>query len=207
MTISTYQLKTRFQSLLRPLAARLHRAGITANQITISACVISVALGTMTLFRPEHNYLFLLISLWLLLRMAANALDGILAREFDQASRLGAVLNEMGDMISDVALYLPFAWLAGSQPWLVAAIVVLAVCSELAGWLGAALANERANHGPMGKSDRALAFGVVALLIGCGVSLAPLINVLWLAILCLLLLTLFNRARHICATQNTRNML
>jgi CDP-diacylglycerol--glycerol-3-phosphate 3-phosphatidyltransferase len=137
--------------------------------------------------------------------MAANALDGMLAREFGQASRLGAVLNEVGDMMSDVALYLPFAWLSGSQPWLVAAIVFLAVCSELVGWLGAALTHERANHGPMGKSDRALVFGVIALLIGCGVSLAPIIHWLWLAILCLVLLTLFNRARHICTTRNTRN--
>jgi CDP-diacylglycerol--glycerol-3-phosphate 3-phosphatidyltransferase len=197
--ISTYNLKSRFQSLLRPCAAWLYRAGMTANQITISACVISVAFGMLALWNPEHSIYFLMISMWGLLRMAANALDGMLAREFGQASRLGAVLNELGDVISDVALYLPFAFVAGSHAWLVVMVVFLAVASEFAGWLGAALRNERANHGPMGKSDRALAFGIIGLLIGCGVSVAPFINHLWLAIAFLLMLTLFNRGRHICA--------
>ena len=106
---STYQLKSRFQSLLRPLAATLYRAGVTANQVTVIACLISVALGAAALAyserQPERKYLFLLISFWCLLRMAANALDGMLAREFGQASRLGAVLNELSDVISDIALY------------------------------------------------------------------------------------------------------
>ena len=192
---STYQLKSQFQSLLRPLAVRLYRAGITANQITIGACLVSVALGATAIAYPERNYLFLLISFWCLLRMAANALDGMLAREFGQASRLGAVLNEVGDIISDIALYLPFALVEGSQWGLLVAVILLAVCSEFAGLLGMATGKERGNHGPMGKSDRALAFGILALLIGCGVSLASFINALWLTIAALLLLTVFNRGR------------
>jgi CDP-diacylglycerol---glycerol-3-phosphate 3-phosphatidyltransferase len=196
--VSTYQLKSRFQSLLRPLAAALYRAGVTANQITISACLISVALGVAALCYTERNYMFLLISFWCLLRMAANALDGMLAREFGQASRLGAVLNELGDVISDIALYLPFAWLAGSQPWLVVAVVLLAVVSEFAGLLGAAIGNGRNSRGyagPMGKSDRALVFGIVGLLVGCGVPLAALVNWIWATTLMLLILTVTNRAR------------
>ncbi len=38
--------------------------------------------------------------------MALNAIDGMLAREFNQQSTLGAILNEVGDIISDAALYL-----------------------------------------------------------------------------------------------------
>ncbi len=205
--ISTYQLKSRFQSLLRPLAARLYRAGVTANQVTIGACLISVALGLLALALPDYNYPFALISVWCLLRMAANALDGMLAREFGQASHLGAVLNEIGDVISDVALYLPFAFIAGSQAWLVAGVVFLAACSELMGWLGTAMMNERANHGPMGKSDRALVFGMIALLIACGVSLVPFINALWGVVAFLLLWTLFNRGRHVFAAGNARDTL
>ena len=51
--------------------------------------------------------------------MAFNAIDGMLAREFGQKSRLGAYLNELTDVVSDAALYLPFAWLPpfpGSGP-------------------------------------------------------------------------------------------
>ncbi|HTD91551.1 MAG TPA: CDP-alcohol phosphatidyltransferase family protein [Burkholderiales bacterium] len=195
---STYQLKSRFQSLLRPLAAHLYRAGVTANQITIGACLISVALGAAALAFPQRHYLFLFIALWCLLRMAANALDGVLAREFGQASRLGAVLNELGDVISDVALYLPFAWVAGSQPWLVIAVVLLALCSEFAGLLGPLLNNARGYDGPMGKSDRAVVFGLAALLIGSGISVAPFINLLWASTAALLVLTIIHRARSAC---------
>ena len=42
----------------------------------------------------------------LALRMALNAADGMLAREHGQASPLGFYLNELGDIISDAALYL-----------------------------------------------------------------------------------------------------
>ena len=108
MKISTYQLKSQFQALLRPTAAWLHGLGVTANQITVSACVISVMLGIVTLLHSESRWLFLLIAIWCLLRMALNALDGMLAREYGQASHLGAVLNEAGDIVSDIALYLPF---------------------------------------------------------------------------------------------------
>ena len=55
---------------------------------------------------------FLLLPLWLFLRMALNAIDGMLAREFGQQSALGAYLNELSDVVSDAALYLPFAQLA-----------------------------------------------------------------------------------------------
>ena len=202
--ISTYQLKSRFQSLLRPLAFRLHRTGVSANQVTVATALISLVLGTFALTYPDRNYLFLLISLWCLLRMAANALDGMLAREFGQASLLGAVLNEVGDVVSDIALYLPFAFISGSGAWLVAAIVLLAVFSEFCGWLATVKGHARRNDGPMGKSDRALVFGAIALLIGCGISLAPYLNLLWLIIAALLVLTIINRVRSATAAQKNR---
>ena len=42
---SVYDLKPKFQNLLRPLCARMARAGITANQVTLSAAILSTALG------------------------------------------------------------------------------------------------------------------------------------------------------------------
>ncbi|WP_172378203.1 hypothetical protein [Gilliamella apicola] len=40
--ISIYQLKPKFQSLLRPCANRLNNANITAKQVTISAYLGSI---------------------------------------------------------------------------------------------------------------------------------------------------------------------
>jgi CDP-diacylglycerol--glycerol-3-phosphate 3-phosphatidyltransferase len=78
--------------------------------VTIAAAVVSVALGLFGAASVPERWPFLLIPLWMFLRMAFNAIDGLLAREFGQKSRLGAYLNELTDVISDAALYLPFAF-------------------------------------------------------------------------------------------------
>ncbi len=193
--LSTYLLKSRFQSVLRPLAVRLYRAGVTANQITIGACLMSLALGAAAIALPDRNYLFLLISFWCLLRMVANALDGMLAREYGQATPQGAVLNEVGDVVSDIALYLPFAFVASSHPWRVVAVVLLAVFIEIAGQLSAAHGRDRGYQGPMGNSDRALVFGIAGLLIGWGMPFGGYLNGLWALVAVLLVITIFNRCR------------
>ena len=65
--------------------------------------------------------------------MALNAIDGMLAREHDMQTPLGAILNELGDVLSDTALYLPFALIPGiNAPWVVL-FVVLSVISEMTG--------------------------------------------------------------------------
>lgn len=191
--LSIYELKPRFQALLRPLVGRLFAAGATANQVTVFACVVSVALGAVLAAMPERAALFLLVPAWFFLRMALNAIDGMLAREFGQASRLGAYLNELTDIVSDAALYLPFALLAGSSPWLVGAVIVLAILSETAGILGVTVGAARRYDGPMGKSDRAFVFGAVGLLVGLGVPMDATLDWIWAAVALLLLATIANR--------------
>ena len=110
--LSIYALKPQFQALLRPLARGLAHAGVTANQVTVAAAVVSVALGAFVAARAPERWPFLLIPLWMFVRMAFNAIDGMLAREHGQKSRLGAYLNELTDVVSDAALYLPFALIA-----------------------------------------------------------------------------------------------
>src|SRR5882672_7753694 len=105
----------------------LYRAGVTANQVTVAACLVSLAVGAWLAAHAGSSQLFLAIPLWLLVRMALNAIDGMLAREHGQASRLGAYLNELTDVISDAALYAPFALLPGSNPWLIGLVIVLAL--------------------------------------------------------------------------------
>ena len=50
----------------------------------------------------------------------------MLAREHDMKTRLGAILNELGDVLSDSALYLPLATRPGFSPMLLVPAVVLA---------------------------------------------------------------------------------
>ncbi|MEB5933950.1 CDP-alcohol phosphatidyltransferase family protein [Pseudomonas mosselii] len=193
---SIYQLKPRFQALLRPAVQRLFDRGVTANQVTVTAAVVSVLLGLLLAGLPQVTWLFLLIPVWMLLRMALNAVDGMLAREFGQQSKLGAYLNELCDVIADTALYLPFALLPGVSPTLVVLVVVFAVISEYAGVMGPLAGASRRYDGPMGKSDRAFAFGVLGTGVAFGLLGAAWINGLLLVILLLSLYTLYNRVRH-----------
>jgi CDP-diacylglycerol--glycerol-3-phosphate 3-phosphatidyltransferase len=194
---SVYELKPRFQALLRPGVRALARAGVTANQVTVAAAALSGAAGAAIAALPHRRWPLLLLPLALLLRMALNAVDGMLAREHGQASRLGALLNELGDVVSDAALYLPLVRRPELfPPAAVVAIVLLAALSELAGVLGQTIGASRRYDGPGGKSDRALVFGALGLALGLG---AP--GGLWLEILVWLLaaavaLTVVNRCRR-----------
>jgi CDP-diacylglycerol--glycerol-3-phosphate 3-phosphatidyltransferase len=202
--MSIYALKPKFQALLRPLVRGLYAAGITANQVTLAACALSVALGLWLYFATAAGTTtataFLLLPLWLFLRMAFNAIDGMLAREFGQQSKLGAYLNELTDVIADAALALPFAAIApfadGGGPLWIAAFVVLAALSEFAGALGPTIGASRRYDGPMGKSDRAFVLGAVALWIGLAGALPDAMFWLFPALCTLVAWTIARRVRN-----------
>ena len=105
--MSLYQLKSQFQDQLRPISDALVEQKVTANQVTVSAILLS--LGTAyVIAKPatEKQELWLLLPSSLFVRMALNAIDGMMAREHGQASKLGEVLNEVGDIVADTALML-----------------------------------------------------------------------------------------------------
>ena len=161
--MSIYALKPKFQNLLRPLVRKLFARGVTANQVTVFACAISILLGITLTFCADNAPLFMLLPLWFFLRMALNAMDGMLAREFGQKSALGGYLNETTDVIADAALYLPFAFVAPFGALSVGVFIYLAALSEFCGVLGAVHGNGRRYDGPLGKSDRAFVIGALAL--------------------------------------------
>ena len=193
---SIYALKPRFQDLLRPLVRGLARAGVTANHVTLLACVLSVAIGILLTVRIDSHQLLLILPVFLFVRMAMNAIDGMLAREFGQKSMLGAYLNELTDVISDAFLYLPFAFLASFDALWIGAVIWLAALSEMAGALGVMIGAGRRYDGPMGKSDRAFIFGAMALWLGLGGLVAGWAGWVFPRLLALLLVaTIVNRVR------------
>lgn len=194
--MSIYELKPRFQALLRPLVGRLARAGLTANQVTVAACAVSVALGVWLFFAAPGRWAFALIPLWMFLRMALNAIDGMLAREHGQKSALGAFLNELTDVISDAALYAPFALVAPFGGFWVGAVIVLAGLSEFAGALGPTVGASRRYDGPMGKSDRAFVFGALGLYVALGWPLPGWAAWLMPLLAALVAWTIVNRIRR-----------
>jgi CDP-diacylglycerol--glycerol-3-phosphate 3-phosphatidyltransferase len=193
---SIYELKPAFQRLLRPLATTLARSGVTANGVTLTAMAISMLLGAL-LYKSgmEQPALFLALPVWMFLRMALNAIDGMLAREFGQKSPLGAYLNELSDVVSDAALYLPFVLIAPFGWGSIGALIFLSSLSEMAGALGPMVGAPRQYDGPVGKSDRAFLFGALGLWTGIAGNLPAW--VFWLMPLACagIALNIFNRIR------------
>ncbi|TWU06774.1 Inner membrane protein YnbA [Symmachiella macrocystis] len=193
---SIYDLKPRFQALLRPITRGLAAAGVTANQVTVAAAVLSIAVGACIALYPERRWPLLLVPPFLFVRMALNAVDGMLAREHGMKSPLGAILNELGDVIADAALYLPFALVPGVHPVLVVLVVIEGIISEMTGVVAVQIGSERRYDGPLGKSDRAFLFGFIGLLLGCGVETGRWLDGLLVVAIVLLMLTIVNRARR-----------
>lgn len=191
-----YALKPKFQQILRPFTSWLYRQGVSANGVTIFACAASALYGGWMALQPDSRWPFLMLPLFMLARMALNAIDGMLAREFGQQSRLGAILNEAGDVVADTCLFAPFALLAGVNSGIVVIVIILSILTEYIGVLGQVIGGGRRYDGPLGKSDRAFLFGAVGLLIGVGAPVLPYVNpVLGLAAV-LLAWTSINRARQ-----------
>ena len=167
---------------------------MTANQVTVAAATGSVVIGALVALSGATP-VCLLLPIWFAIRMALNAIDGMLAREFGQQSKLGAYLNELGDVVSDAALYAPFAFIPPFGAVSTGIEIVLSMMTEFAGVLGPSVGASRRDDGPLGKSDRALLAGSLGFWIGIGgerpdwlVWLMPLVAVL-------LVLTVANRIR------------
>ena len=190
---SLYDLKPRFQALLRPAAHALLAAGVSPNAVTLAALALSVAAGAALAVWPASVWMLAAVPVVLLVRMALNALDGMMAREGGQESKLGFVLNEAGDILADAALYLPFALALGVSPLLAGGFVVLAAVSEAAGVCGMVTGAGRRYDGPFGKSDRAAAIGLLAILAAFGVPPAGWIGWAFAALCLATAITIVNR--------------
>ena len=161
--ISAYQIKPKFQQLLKPLLNLLHKAGVTANGITWTAILLSAVVGVLFWFFPNGHMLWI-FAVALLVRMALNTLDGMMARKHGMKSVPGEVLNELGDVLSDAVMYLPLVKLTGVNPRWVLSFIFLSLFNEFIGVMMKAATGLRRYDGPMGKSDRALVTGLTCLM-------------------------------------------
>ncbi|KZX37643.1 CDP-alcohol phosphatidyltransferase family protein [Wohlfahrtiimonas chitiniclastica] len=195
--ITIYQLKPKFQNLLRPLVHTLYQRGITANQVTIFACLGSI-LTAGIIAVSLHNFMILwLMPIWLFVRMALNAIDGMLAREHQQASKFGAYLNELCDVISDTVLMLILLPIAGINSIAVFSVIFLALLSEYAGVMAPLIGEKRRYDGPMGKSDRAFVLGALCVALALNIMSMTFLNgILW-AMVTLLMFTIYQRIKRV----------
>jgi CDP-diacylglycerol--glycerol-3-phosphate 3-phosphatidyltransferase len=189
---------------LRPIAGRLYEAGVTANQVTSTSLIGSVLVGAILCRFADYFSSFAMLPAWLVARTAFAAVDGTLAIEFGQKSRLGGVLNEVGDVVSDIALFSPLAFVPPFSGASIALVVCFAAMSEFVGVAGTMLSGTRRLEGPLGKVDRSIVLALVAIAIAaCG----RLPEGAWLVVpaLCLgLVITIWNRLRFALVERGTQ---
>ena len=190
---TVYSFKPAFQALLRPIAQWWAVGGRTANQLTSAGLATSVLAGLATDLGAIDNRWLLAVPVLLFARMALNALDGIVAREHGQATARGRLFNEMADVTGDSVAYLPLMFVLPGNGVLVGAIVLLALASEFAAVLDPV---GRRNEGPMGKSDRATAFGSITFALGAGIPAGIWTTVALAAVALALVVTISNRLRE-----------
>ena len=169
--ISVYKLKPKFQQLLKPILAFFYKRNVTANQITIASIVLSLLIGLLFWSADYCSWFFLALPIGLLIRMALNALDGMMARTYNQTSKKGELLNEIGDVVSDVFVFFPLIKFLPESLYLIIIFIILSIINEMAGLMGKVVGTARRYDGPMGKSDRALLVGLYGILAFCQVSL------------------------------------
>lgn len=194
MTI--YDLKPAFQNLLRPVVNFLKNIGLTPNIITVVTCLLSMGMGALLYLHSQNQIILFSIPIFMFMRMALNAIDGLMAKEHDMKTNLGALLNEFADVLADTCLFLGFISHPLVSAELVISISLLASMSELVGISTLSIGASRRYDGPMGKSDRAFVFGLIALLLGLGIKNEKVYwGILGLTNL-LLVLTIFNRMKR-----------
>ena len=170
-----------------PIGARLVRAGLTPNTMTVVGTVGTVI--TALVFFPL-NHLFIgsaLVTVFVLF----DLLDGAMARTAGKVTRFGTVLDASCDRIADGVLFGCITWwalvVAGDRLAGAAALVCL-VCAQVISYIKARAeaAGLDADGGIVERAERFIIALVGTGIQGLGVPYAARIALLLLAVLALI---------------------
>jgi len=185
------------------MAALLARTGFTANQVTLASLAGSIAVGAVLCAFPDRLALFGILPAWVIVRTGCASLDGTLAVEFGHKSRLGGLLNETGDILSEIALFLPLMFVSSCTVAEGSVVIALVLCSEFAGLAGLAFGGQRRVEGPLGKADRSIVFSMGGIVVFLGILPDPI----WPASLAVCVLELQSPAGIDCAWPSSKRAL
>jgi phosphatidylglycerophosphate synthase len=153
--------------LSRAVASWLARSGASANGISVVGMGFGIVAGLALALTGEWPRLaapfWLLGALLVLLRLAANMFDGMVAMETGTASRVGELYNEIPDRVSDTAILIGFGYAAGGVPILGVAAALAAVLTAYVRAVGRGVGLKQDFCGPMAKQQRMAVVILVAL--------------------------------------------
>ncbi|PNZ24242.1 CDP-alcohol phosphatidyltransferase family protein [Mammaliicoccus sciuri] len=191
--MSIYEIKPKFQQLLMPIVDWMRKIGMTPNQVTILALLLSIVTGIILSIFHENKWIYILMPIVMFVRMALNAIDGVMAKKYQMKSHLGLLLNEIGDVISDLFLFIPFVFIAEDYGIGIMLFISLSIISEMAGVTVQVIGSSRRYDGPMGKSDRAFIVGFISILIFVHLNIIPYLHFVFYICSILMLINIYNR--------------
>jgi CDP-diacylglycerol--glycerol-3-phosphate 3-phosphatidyltransferase len=191
-----YAVKPRFRRMLRGTARALAARGVTPDQVT-TAGIVASGLGALA-FRlgSRRRGAFAAVPALALARIAANALDGLVAEESGLGRPAGELYNETADRLGDIAFLAGTAAVPGVRPSLALGALAAAELSSFVGVSAKAAGGRRRYEGPMGKPDRMLVVGAAGLAAAVTRQPARVLNASLGLIATGALVTAVNRYRH-----------
>jgi phosphatidylglycerophosphate synthase len=207
--ITRRPLKSRNTKLAAAVAARLARARIHPNTISVAGAGFAAAAGTCLFFAgrtpPDWRFsLMLLVGVaGMQFRLLCNLFDGMVAIEGGMKTKAGEIYNELPDRFSDAFIFIGAAYttpgLHGS-PELGWAAAVLAVITAYVRALGASMGAGQQFTGPMAKQQRMALMTAACLIAACAPLWPQLTWAMPLALAGVVLgclMTIFRRCRLI----------
>jgi CDP-diacylglycerol--glycerol-3-phosphate 3-phosphatidyltransferase len=158
--LGLYALKPWYAARLARLRNGLRARRIAPNSLTWTGVAAGAAAGIALATLTPGVLCGAVVAVALAARLACANLDGALARETGRTSRWGAVVNEVGDRLAELAA---LAGLAAVAP--LGLVLAAAAAASAPSWIslaGAAAGADRMQGGPVGKTERALLLVVAA---------------------------------------------
>jgi len=161
-----YSIKPRFQQFLAPVKNLFIRLHVHPTTINIMALVLSVLAGVALYFSDKYVLLLWYIPVMAFVRTALNALDGLVARALKVKNQdYGEVLNELMDRISDAAIFFGLALTSYTSLVLGSAVTIIILLNSYLSILSKVAGGSRQYGGVMGKADRMIYVGIMAVFI------------------------------------------
>lgn len=155
---------------VQAMAARLAKAGISPNAISVFGLFAAIVAGLLWASTASYSHLarwlWLVGTMLVLVRILANTLDGMVAVEWGRASKVGLLYNDAPDRLSDTALLLGAGYAYGGQVELGYAAACVALFVSYARLLGRAAGAPSDFSGPMDKGGRMIVLMLAALFMG-----------------------------------------
>ena len=160
-----YLQKGNFQKIVRWIAGSWMSPNMASLLGTVFIACVATAfyLGYST---QRYRFALLLVPVFLILRMMMNALDGMLAREYNKGTVAGEIANEALDIIGDTVCYGVLYFTPDGPRLSIVILLLLSWAAEFFGVLGKGMPGGARRHETLlgGKPDRAVWMGLLALL-------------------------------------------